>query len=87
MSGWSLGSISLRAGLPRAGRGPQPGWRAWLARELLPGSPLSRREACPHVSPAPPRPGDISGAPGAQLVPSVSQQLRDCPGGWGGPPV
>lgn len=68
MSGWSLGSISLRAGLPRAGRGPQPGRRAWLARELLPGSPLSRREACPHVSPAPPRPGDISGAPGAQLV-------------------
>lgn len=58
MSGWSLGSISLRAGLPRAGRGPQPGWRAWLARELLPGSPGGR----PVHTSAPPRPAPVTSA-------------------------
>ena len=56
MSGWSLGSTSLMAGLPGAGEGPAVGREGWLAGDassLLPA--ILARETChacqPHPAP------------------------------------
>lgn len=48
MSCWSLGSISLRAGLPRAGEGSVIWWEGILqvrTEEPLTGGPLAESEA------------------------------------------
>lgn len=60
MSGWSLGSISLRAGLPRAGRvRSRAGGRGWPESSFLaPRSPGGR----PVHTSAPPRPAPVTSA-------------------------
>lgn len=80
MSCWSLGSISLRAGLPRAGEGSVVWWEGMLQVRTrgLWANPAESEETFP----AQPRPapqahsGDISWVPrgGAGLVLSFTYQ-------------
>lgn len=62
MSCWSLGSISLKAGLPWAGEGPATWWEGMLQNRVWPLSRQKQSQVRSKLSPA--LPHDISCVPG-----------------------
>lgn len=53
MSCWSLGSISLKAGLPRAGEGPRTWWEGMLQNRVWLLSWQKQSQVRPKPRPAP----------------------------------